>query len=152
MQKTLRGRPGRGVLRMAWPTVKGGRVPCVRRTGGQSRQGWKTKPSRLRQRRDVFHAPAKPQAPGGFPLGNLQGATKRRSHLRTRRAGLRVERGRRRLPVGQGGALAGAETCWNRVQTRPPGTPLMPSCLCFSTKGKGRDWMGLCVFVADNLA
>jgi hypothetical protein len=38
-------------------------------------------------------------------------------------ARVRVERGRRRPPEGQSSALAGAETCRNRFQTRPPGTP-----------------------------
>ena len=38
---------------------------------------------------------------------------------------LRVERGRRRPPEGQSSALAGAETCRNRFQTRPPGTPFI---------------------------
>ncbi|MFM8332930.1 MAG: hypothetical protein ACKN9T_14695 [Candidatus Methylumidiphilus sp.] len=36
-----------------------------------------------------------------------------------------ADAGRRRPPAGHGGALAEAETCWNRFQNRPPGTPLL---------------------------
>jgi len=60
----------------------------------------------------------------GSPWGTCKVQRSGVSRLRTMNpGGVRVERGRRRPPEGQSSALAGTETCWNRFQTRPPGTP-----------------------------
>ena len=69
--------------------------------------------------------PLRSRGTGRVSEGNLQGATNGvESSANDESRRVRVERGRRRPPEGQSSALAGAETCRNRFQTRPPGTPL----------------------------